>query len=226
MNLFFTPGFNNIKDVVDPPTPAKFSIPEWYKNIKTTSGNTIQEKDLNVKHCMPFLDAMSSGYIQKTWADINVYKEKNGDIVFNCDNNFKIFKVRDNVNTPISKDFYSTEFIWQRYWSLKLPDGYSALVTHPMNRIDLPFHTLSGIVDSDQYNHTKFGNIPFYVKNGFTGIIPKNTPMFQIIPIKREEWNSVLNEYNDEEWNFKQKENKKYKFGSYKKQFWQKKKYY
>jgi len=226
MNLFFIPSFNNTKDIVDPPQPSKFLIPDWYKDIKTeTVDNSSLQKKANLKHCIPFLDAMLSGYIQKTWSDINVYKEKNGNITVESENNLKIFEVRDKVSAPIGDNFYDAEFIWQRQWSLKLPDGYSALISHPFNRIDLPFFTLSAIVDSDKYNHVRVGNIPFYIKNNFIGVIPKGTPMFQIFPFKREEWESSTVEYNDEDWKLKEKERNKYAFGSYKKQFWQKKQY-
>jgi hypothetical protein len=34
MNLFFIPSFNNTKDIVDPPQPSKFLIPDWYKNVQ------------------------------------------------------------------------------------------------------------------------------------------------------------------------------------------------
>lgn len=226
MNLFFIPSFNNTKDIVNPPCPSKFLIPDWYKKIKPTpTAEDPLQQDLNLKNCIPFLDAMSSGYIQKTWADVNVYKQKNGDILVESDSNLKIFDVRNKVNTPVGDTFYNAEFVWQRQWSLKLPEGYSALISHPINRIDLPFFTLSAIVDSDQYNHERVGNIPFYIKNGFIGLIPKGTPMFQIIPFKREDWESIIVDYNDEDWKLKEKEKNKYRFGSYKKQFWQKKHY-
>ena len=32
------------------------------------------------------------------------------------------------------------------------------------------------------------GALPFFLKAGFTGIIPKGTPIAQLIPFKREDW--------------------------------------
>jgi hypothetical protein len=66
------------------------------------------------------------------------------------------------------------------------PPGYSSLITHPLNRHDLPFITLSGLVDTDMTMAR--GNLPFFLKEGFEGVIPAGTPMFQIIPFKRENW--------------------------------------
>jgi hypothetical protein len=50
---------------------------------------------------------------------------------------------------------------------------------------------MSAIVDSDTF--TPPGNYPFYLREDFEGIIPAGTPMFQIIPIKRDDWTSELN---------------------------------
>ena len=33
-------------------------------------------------------------------------------------------------------------------------------------------------------------NVPFVIKNNFSGIIERGTPMFQVIPFKREKWDS------------------------------------
>ena len=33
-------------------------------------------------------------------------------------------------------------------------------------------------------------NFPFFIKEGFTGLIPYGTPIVQIIPFKRDDWKS------------------------------------
>jgi hypothetical protein len=60
------------------------------------------------------------------------------------------------------------------------------LFSNPINRFDLPFQTITGIVDCDKYPGQV--HFPFFLKEGFTGIIPAGTPVTQIIPIKRERW--------------------------------------
>ena len=47
---------------------------------------------------------------------------------------------------------------------------------------------MAGLIDSDKFFGP--GNIPFFVKEGFTGTIEKGTPYAQIIPIKRSSWSS------------------------------------
>ena len=73
---------------------------------------------------------------------------------------------------------------------IKTPPGYSVLFTHPMNWHYLPFYSLSGVVDTDTYTMPVL--FPFMMKNNFEGIIPKGTPVIQIIPFKRDDWKSNI----------------------------------
>jgi hypothetical protein len=60
--------------------------------------------------------------------------------------------------------------------------------------MDLPFQTLSAIVDTDK--HDVPTHFPFFMKHGFEGKIPVGTPIVQIIPFKRQEWKSVTDDYD------------------------------
>jgi hypothetical protein len=73
---------------------------------------------------------------------------------------------------------------------VELPEGYSALYAHPLNRFELPFVTTSGIVDNDK-DHLP-GTMPFFFLKGITGILPAGTPYAQIIPFRREHWQSEV----------------------------------
>jgi hypothetical protein len=48
-----------------------------------------------------------------------------------------------------------------------------------------------GIIDTDVYHAAGKNSVPFFLKEGFTGLIPSGTPMYQIIPIKREPWHAT-----------------------------------
>src|SRR5215472_2332366 len=39
-------------------------------------------------------------------------------------------------------------------WDFETPPGYSLLCTHPINRTDLPFRTVTGLVDCDTFYDT------------------------------------------------------------------------
>jgi hypothetical protein len=96
-------------------------------------------------------------------------------------------------------------------------------MTHPLNRFDLPFTTTSGIVDSDKFFAP--GNVPFFIKEGFSGIIPEGTPFLQLIPIKRATWKMVENNKGLSDMNTIQGNWVRQKGFEYKKIMWDRKKY-
>jgi hypothetical protein len=227
----FIASSKEVEDFVESPSPAKLLVPEWYKKAKPFKEKDVEIdesgmiKNTSLKMCMPFFDALTGGYVQKTWTDIFVKRDSDGNF-FEIYYSFSpsIVRIRDSTNISINKSvFYDKEFIWIEPWVPKLPKGYSILYTHPLNRLDLPFTSLSAIVDSDNYYHTSFGQYPFYIRKDFEGLIPAGTPMYQMIPFKRESWiksclkfDSKINEKNTRTMmnNF---------WGIYKQKFWEKK---
>jgi len=187
----FTPTTQDKYERLDPPSPTKNYVPNWWK---------ISEQFINkeqtlpgLKACIPFLDAFLSGYVVTTPFELFVGRNEDNDINirWNAPSDFwaRIVGERPkelgaNIPRPAGHD--PTGFIWGCTWGWKTPRGYSTLVTHPLNRFDLPFTTLSAIMDSDKF--VANGNIPFFIKEGFSGVIPKGTPIAQLIPIKRATW--------------------------------------
>jgi len=57
--------------------------------------------------------------------------------------------------------------------------------------------TVAGIIDNDKVNLP--GSMPFFIKEGWTGVIPAGTPYAQMIPFLREDWKSqtVIPTVND-----------------------------
>jgi hypothetical protein len=210
--------------------PSKKYTPQWFvdspmwideegnpQKIGHTSKKTI-------KHCFPFLDSLTCGYILETWTEIYVSKSLTNNIQVTWGTNeIPILEFRGSnfsklLPTPLGCN--SDQFTWQMPFGIKTPPGYSVLVTHPFNRGDLPFTTLSGIIDSDKGTHG--GNLPVFFSDSFEGIIPIGTPIAQVMPFKRESWNSSV--INDEEL-YKDMEYQvgKFFYGGYKKTKWHKK---
>jgi hypothetical protein len=218
-------------ELVSNPIPAKNYIPSWYKNIKSNFkkqpkfSNNGKLINTDLKMCMPFLDSLTTGYIQETWCDMYVKKETK-EIIFYSSNIPKMVNFREKKSIDIlENEFYPIEFTWSIEWINKTPKNYSVLICHPLNRLDLPFYTLSGIIDSDLYHHAPSGNLPFYIKKDFEGLIPKGTPMYQIIPIKRESWTHNIEKYSIKNKKKLDKQNQVF-WEFYKKNFWNKKNYY
>ena len=230
MKIEFIPASKEVELTVEKPEPSKKYIPEWYKKAKTFDQENLSfDEDYNIKNkgiksCMPFFDALSAGYIQTTWTDIYV-EVKNNKIMIATASGPEIVQTRESTNTPIDSLFYPLEFLWKMPWLPKTPKGYSTLVCHPNNRLDLPFISLSGVLDSDKYYHTPFGNFPFYVKNNFSGLIPVGTPMYQLIPIKRDSWQSIKNNFQEDSHTQRYSLMQRHFYGAYKKYFWEKKNY-
>ena len=99
------------------------------------------------------------------------------------------------------------------------------LYTSPLNNFGSPFLSLSAIIDSDKYHHEYGGQFPFLLKKGFKGVVPCGTPMYVMIPIKRETWVSEVLKFNYEDNVKKSHELRKYIANGYRKLFWQKKEF-
>lgn len=177
---------------------AKLHIPDWFKSIKPIDRNAIPFDETSgkvkftAKHCVPFFDALSSGYIVELWTDVFV-TNRNGYPVCNWTAGPPPILERppmighEDNKLPIPHGHTKTQFTWNIQIVLDTIKNYSILVTHPFNRFDLPFTTMSGIVDLDT-SPLFPGRIPFYFKQDFQGMIPQGTPIALIFPFKRENW--------------------------------------
>jgi hypothetical protein len=178
------------------PVPAKKMIPQWYKDGETFYVTTHgSEASAGLKTCIPFLDVLTAGYLLVTPFDIFVGKKEDGSlsIEWNSPGPWQDFinqrPYESGKTIPRPAGHLDSHFVWTNRWGWKTPRGYSTIVTHPYNRFDLPFTTMSGFMDSDKISVN--GNVPFFLKEGFYGVIPEGTPYAQIIPIKRKHWKSI-----------------------------------
>ncbi len=180
------------------PRSTSKTVPSWYKDadVYAINPSTNQPwispydggKIVTWKSCPAILDVMTSGYVLTTPCDIEFYYEKNRISVKIYDKKCQDFvHMRDPLSQFVHPMGYDeNHFAWWIDWGISVPEGYSVLYTHPMNRFDLPFISTSGIVDNDKVHLA--GTLPFFVFKGWTGIIPAGTPYSQLIPFKREDW--------------------------------------
>jgi hypothetical protein len=71
------------------------------------------------------------------------------------------------------------------FWTIELEPGYSLFATHPVNRADLPFRLLTGIVDCDRFSDVGVLFPAVWTKPDFSGVLPRGTPVAQCFPIAR-----------------------------------------
>ena len=72
------------------------------------------------------------------------------------------------------------------FWTIELEQGYSLFATHPINRDDLPFRLLTGLVDCDQFTDVGVLFPAIWIDKKFEGILPRGTPVAQCFPVSRE----------------------------------------
>lgn len=163
------------------PVPASRMVPEWYRRLPGSA-----EKVETVKKCVPVLDALTSGYMITLPVDVHFNNETKQ---FWYEAPFQINSDHYSVQTQgveIGDEFDQQPHKWINQWRIETPKGYSCLFVHPLNRMDLPFRSFTGIVDTDR--HPIIINFPFVMKKDFYGRIPAGTPIIQIIPFKRDDW--------------------------------------
>ena len=212
-----------------PPRPSKNFIPREYKNLESFTNNDLRHS--TVKKCVPFLDALTGGYIIPFFQDYLItmdFEKKNFDVrsVYGeapphspeqLPNNYQ------NGAKPIGK--------FENKWSIRTPPGYSCLFMHPINTSKKDFEIISGIVDTDSWVDTVL--FPYYIRRHESKTekmiqiqINIGDPMVQVIPFKRESWTSSSK--------MKKEEKAKNKWGwqrggrlfdTYKKMSWHKKDY-
>lgn len=208
------------------PEPASKLIPDWYKNLEsyiggekkpTGDGNTTG----TIKKCMPVFDSITAGYIIKLPADVFV-KTVDGTPYYEWSNLglVQFHPVEQAPNHPAANGFTYPK--WINPWAIKTAKGYSTLFVQPFHR-EAPFTILPGIVDTDTYSAPV--NFPFVLNDSkFEGIIPAGTPIAQIIPIKRDNWQMETNTDFEEHARVTIRLQSKM-FDRYKTLFWHKKQY-
>lgn len=227
--IIFRPTSKEVELLVEPPKPAKHYYPTWLKKVPYFINDEMaidnNGANLSVKACLPFLDTFVSGYIQETWCDIWItVKDNQFSYRYASGPDIMEHRAKSAQFYPNTEAFNTQEFTWKQPWIPELPDGYSMLYTQPFNRYDLPFLNLTALIDNDKLIMERTTNHPFFVKNNFEGLIPKGTPYMQMIPIKRDEWKSETQPFN-EELSLKALKLRQFFMGGYKKMFWQKKSY-
>lgn len=194
MKIKFIAGTRHVYEVREKPVPATQLIPDWWKNMPVhASANG--KFDLNpapsvtAKKCFPMLDAITAGYIATLWSDLLVSKDANGQMSIKWVTEEPVIDAwtpNQISSYEIPEGYGNMVFKYMHGWIIETPKGYSSIITHPIGYPNIPIRTLTGIIDSDSLQ--THANAPFVIKEGFEGVIPKGTPMFQVIPFKRDDW--------------------------------------
>ena len=178
------------------PIPAVQGLPDWYKAAPQRAFNpTMGEETLTVKKCPPFIDAMIYGFLIPLQIDLHVqdgeftwdFEVPRGFVSEYSHSPIGFHDPSQVTGTPLfDEDRFIVKF--NNFWTIEAPPGYSLLFTHPVNRTDLPFTTLTGLIDCDRFHNSPPAFPARGHDAGFNGVLPKGTPIAQCLPVKRESW--------------------------------------
>lgn len=235
LKIKYVPAFRDPGDRLTAPQPAIKHVPEWYRSLskfnKSNDDITLDPENnlgtdgaqVATKMCMPFLDATTAGYMYVLEDDLYVDYADDGRPILSWNGDVMLVDKRPTIELPVPDNCHPIHYGWRMNWYYETPPGYSVLITHPMNRFDLPFYVQSGIVESDIWGLPVF--TAFFLKRNFRGVIPKGTPIFQVIPFKRDNWELEVIDTDEEleRHEFMAENRRSMLYGYYKKTAWRKK---
>ena len=178
------------------PTPAALHIPDWLKQMPAEVAMMQREEQAGpngtAKRCLPFVDAMTVGYILPLAADVQFYMP---DAL-----NLDIVSPEKLVDWQNERGFPGAPFAQQivvkfiNPWVVQTPPGYSTLFVPMLNQFRFPFQLLSGLVETDTYYNEVYFPAVCLMRPGEVVELKRGTPLVQAIPIKRETFKSNVGE--------------------------------
>ena len=171
------------------PKPANHFIPSDYKKLERLTEGDLHQPTL--KACVPFLDAMTMGYIIPFDQDYIIDPVEKDFSVSPASKEREDFGFHNKGQLPQTWHKITGENAgkFHNKWLIVTPPGYSCLFVHPLNRsgTENRFELISGVVDTDSY--INLINFPFILKKRDKQfLIKKGDAMVQVIPFKRESW--------------------------------------
>lgn len=182
------------------PVLAAENKPEWYEQMVPFSGGKLSISMVNpdansalngtLKQCIPVRDLVTAGYHILLPSDVFIEidpatGERKMMWAESMPSLIRGHSFDQVSGYPVPDYFDPFPFKWKNIWIVKTPPGWSCVFQHPAWHDHLPFRSLPALVDTDR--HDLPVEFPFLLKRTFTGMIPKGTPIAQILPFKRED---------------------------------------
>ena len=175
------------------PVPARSALPDWLRDMPAKAHSEIHGRDIRtVKQCPPFVDAMAYGAMMLLPCDIAVDRGR-----FSWDWNIPEPATAGHPRSPLSfhpaAQFPNAPFSsgaqaalkFNSFWTIELEEGWSLFATHPVNRDELPFRTMSGLVDADRFHDGGINFPAVWIRAEFSGVLEKGTPVAQCFAVPR-----------------------------------------
>jgi hypothetical protein len=175
------------------PVPARAALPDWLRAMPASAHSDLHGREIRtVKQCPPFVDAMAYGVMIPLPCDVSVDRG-----AFSWDWDIPepataghpraplSFHVAAQVEgAPFARDGQAA-LKFNSFWTIELDEGWSLFATHPVNRDDLPFRLVSGLVDADRFHDGGINFPAVWTMTDFSGVLPKGTPVAQCFAVPR-----------------------------------------
>ena len=149
-----------LAEVLPRPVPARDALPEWLRRMPPTAPSAFHGREVRtVKQCPPFVEAMTHGFVVPLPCDVRVEAGR-----FSWDWEVASPEGREHPRAPPAfhlpaqltgapfHDENRSAIKFNSFWTIELEPGWALFATHPVNREDLPFRTLTGLVHADLFS--------------------------------------------------------------------------
>jgi hypothetical protein len=175
------------------PVPARGGLPDWLRAMPAKARSEIHGRDIRtVKQCPPFVDAMAYGVLIPLPCDVTVDRgafswsweipepstsgHPRAPLSFHVPAQFP--------GAPFAKDGKAA-IKFNSFWTIETEPGWSLFATHPVNRDDLPFRLITGLVDADRFHDGGINFPAVWNRPDFSGVLPRGTPVAQVFAVPR-----------------------------------------
>lgn len=178
---------------IPPPVPARAALPDWLRTMPSRAESDLHGGPVRtLKRCPPFVDAMAHGFVIPLPCDVRV---AGGRLSWDWD--LPSPSRPSHPRSPLSfhapaqvegSPFHRADCAivkFNSFWTVELEPGWSLFATHPVNREDLPFRLLTGLVDADRFTDVGILFPAVWIDPGFTGVLRRGTPVAQCFPVAR-----------------------------------------
>jgi hypothetical protein len=179
------------------PRPAGQLLPQWLKTMPTK--NMHERSSKNIKHCPVIPEFLTQGYIVPMWCD-TILRVGNSDADWSWNTASDEFRWEIHSDDQLinhipehSKDRLVFKAVSP--WYVKTPPGYSVYQMPLFYHFNRDFDILPGSIRTDMYYEI---NQQVMVKHNSEIFIPRGTPFAWYIPYKRNKYELIVSEENEE----------------------------
>jgi hypothetical protein len=181
-------------DVLPRPLPARDALPDWLRAMPPRAYSDLHGRPVRtVKQCPPFVDAMAHGFLVLLPCDVRVQAG-----CFSWDWALPPLTLEHHPRSPLSFHVpaqlqgaplgspQASALKFNSFWTIELEPGCALFAMHPVNRPELPFRTLSGLVDADRFVDAGINFPALWADPDFDGVLARGTPVAQCFVVRRE----------------------------------------